>query len=150
MPVTITSPLFWAKLHFPSRKKKSQRVPSRAKAIHTRLDSHLMCFIILLMQFNQNTVTRYEYKISLLLPALLSFESLENNFSWLRRMTKMKTRGNGKEKKKKHHRRYFFCSINMNGAWSMQKMKIFCVCRELIWDCVLREYGDNKWLVLHG
>lgn len=82
--------------------KKWQRVPSRAKAIHTRFDSHLMCFIILLMQFNQNTVTRYEYKISLLLPALLSFESLENNFSWLRRMTKIQTRGNGRAGRRKN------------------------------------------------
>lgn len=92
----------------------------------------LMCFIILLMQFNQNTVTRYEYKISLLLSVLLSFKSLENNIFW--RMMK--------RERKKHHRRYL-CCINMNGAWSMQKMKIFL----LLWYEIVC-YGDNN--VLHG
>lgn len=70
------------------------------------------------MQFNQNTVTRYEYKISLLSSALLSFESLENNIFFL------SVSENGDDERRSSSRRNIRC-INMNGARSMQKMKIF-------------------------
>lgn len=116
---------------------------------------YLMCFIILLMQFNQNTVTRYEYTISLLLSALLSFPSHSRiiffagaNVMWdeMARETTTTTKEKGKKSEPSQHHR---CCINMNGARSMQKMKISV----LFWyEIVYGDWGpgDNKRLVLHG
>lgn len=84
------------------------------------------------MQFNQNTVTRYEYKISLLLPAMLSFESLENHFF---------SRSANDENKDTKRKEHLFCSINM---WmelgACRKWRFFCALHVPIREIVC--YGN--------
>lgn len=112
--------------------------------------SHLasyVFFIILLMQFNQNTVTRYEYKISLLLPVLLSYESLENNIFWRmarRRKNRHSDEENRAEEREGEIRKHHPSCINMNGAWSMQKMKILLSFTIVVW-CEIVCYGTTLW-----